>query len=114
MFIEGDPTTHVFRVETGAVALYKVLADGRRQIVGWSYMASGSTAVMWEGRTLVDLNDVTAIPLRQPEGQTLFVWAHLVSAAAVDENGWIVGFGHSPSGQHRAFLLKPLQVAYVP
>src|SRR5262245_66486339 len=37
VFIEGDPTTHVFRVETGAVALYKVLADGRRQIVGFAY-----------------------------------------------------------------------------
>ena len=23
VFAEGDPTTHVFRVETGAVALYK-------------------------------------------------------------------------------------------
>jgi probable HAF family extracellular repeat protein len=84
------------------------------QIVGWNWLANGPAAVMWEGRTLTDLNDVTAIPLRQPEGQTLFVWAHLVSAAAVDENGWIVGFGHSPSGQHRAFLLKPLQVAYEP
>jgi CRP/FNR family transcriptional regulator len=37
VFIEGDPTTHVFRIETGAVALYKVLADGRRQIVGFAY-----------------------------------------------------------------------------
>ena len=37
VFIEGDSTTHVFRVETGAVALYKVLADGRRQVVGFAY-----------------------------------------------------------------------------
>jgi CRP/FNR family transcriptional regulator len=37
VFAEGDPTTHVFRVETGAVALYKVLADGRRQIMGFAY-----------------------------------------------------------------------------
>lgn len=37
LFAEGDPTTHVFRVETGAIALYKVLADGRRQIVGFAY-----------------------------------------------------------------------------
>jgi CRP/FNR family transcriptional regulator len=37
VFAEGDPTTHVYRVETGAVALYKVLADGRRQIVGFAY-----------------------------------------------------------------------------
>ncbi len=37
VFVEGDPITHVFRVETGAVALYKVLIDGRRQIVGFAY-----------------------------------------------------------------------------
>jgi CRP/FNR family transcriptional regulator len=37
VFAEGDPTTHLFRVETGAVALYKILADGRRQIVGFAY-----------------------------------------------------------------------------
>jgi CRP/FNR family transcriptional regulator len=37
VFAEGDPTTHVFRVETGAVALYRVLADGRRQVVGFAY-----------------------------------------------------------------------------
>ncbi len=37
VFNEGDPATHLFRVEAGAVALYKVLIDGRRQIVGFAY-----------------------------------------------------------------------------
>jgi CRP/FNR family transcriptional regulator len=37
VFAEGDPTTHLFRVEAGVVALYKVLIDGRRQIVGFAY-----------------------------------------------------------------------------
>lgn len=37
VFAEGDAATHVYRVETGAVALFKVLADGRRQIVGFAY-----------------------------------------------------------------------------
>ncbi|KAB2919818.1 MAG: helix-turn-helix domain-containing protein [Hyphomicrobiaceae bacterium] len=36
-FMEGDPTTHIFQIETGAVALYKVLPDGRRQVVGFAY-----------------------------------------------------------------------------
>jgi len=31
--VEGDPRTHVFRVLTGAVRLYKALADGRRQVI---------------------------------------------------------------------------------
>jgi CRP-like cAMP-binding protein len=33
LFIEGDAKTHVFKVASGAVCLYKVLADGRRQII---------------------------------------------------------------------------------
>jgi CRP/FNR family transcriptional regulator len=37
VFAEGDPATHLFRVETGAIALYKMSADGRRQIVGFAY-----------------------------------------------------------------------------
>ena len=37
VFAEGDPTTHLFCVETGAIALYKIFDDGRRQIVGFAY-----------------------------------------------------------------------------
>ena len=37
VFAEGDAASHVYRVETGAVALFKVLADGRRQIVCFAY-----------------------------------------------------------------------------
>jgi CRP/FNR family transcriptional regulator len=37
VFAEGDPITHIYRIETGAIALYKVLPDGRRQIVGFAY-----------------------------------------------------------------------------
>lgn len=37
VFAEGDPATYIYRVETGAVALYKVIADGRRQILGFAY-----------------------------------------------------------------------------
>ncbi len=37
LFAEGDAATHVYRVETGAVILFKVLADGRRQVMGFAY-----------------------------------------------------------------------------
>jgi CRP/FNR family transcriptional regulator len=37
VFAEGDLISHLYRIETGAVALYKVLADGRRQILGFAY-----------------------------------------------------------------------------
>jgi CRP-like cAMP-binding protein len=37
LFAEGDAVSQVYRIETGAVALYKILADGRRQIMGFAY-----------------------------------------------------------------------------
>jgi CRP/FNR family transcriptional regulator len=33
LFVEGDAKTHVYKVMSGAVCLYKVLNDGRRQII---------------------------------------------------------------------------------
>jgi CRP-like cAMP-binding protein len=37
LFTEGDASTHLYRIETGALALHKVLADGLRQIMGFVY-----------------------------------------------------------------------------
>lgn len=37
LFAEGDHVSCVYRIETGAIALYKVLADGRRQVMGFAY-----------------------------------------------------------------------------
>jgi len=37
LFAEGDPRSNVYRVETGAVLLYKILHDGLRQIVGFAF-----------------------------------------------------------------------------
>jgi CRP/FNR family transcriptional regulator, anaerobic regulatory protein len=37
VFCEGDERAHVFRIEEGVVAVYKTLADGRRQIIDFAY-----------------------------------------------------------------------------
>ena len=37
VFYEGDPRTHVFQVEEGTIVIYKVLPDGRRQVIGFAY-----------------------------------------------------------------------------
>ncbi len=37
LFTEGETKTHVYQVVTGAVCLYKVLADGRRQVIDFAY-----------------------------------------------------------------------------
>jgi CRP/FNR family transcriptional regulator len=37
VFMEGDPVNQIHRIEAGAVALYRLLPDGRRQILGFAY-----------------------------------------------------------------------------
>ena len=37
IFHEGDPAAHLFNVIEGAVKIYKLLADGRRQITGFLF-----------------------------------------------------------------------------
>jgi CRP-like cAMP-binding protein len=37
VFLEGDPTTNLYWIESGAVSLFKMLSDGRRQILGFAY-----------------------------------------------------------------------------
>jgi CRP-like cAMP-binding protein len=37
VFAEGDPKSHIYQVVTGAVCLYKVLPDGRRQVIDFAY-----------------------------------------------------------------------------
>lgn len=37
VFAEGDSRSHLYRVETGTICLYKLLPDGRRQVLGFAY-----------------------------------------------------------------------------
>ncbi len=37
VFLDGEPQTHVYQVLEGVVGIYKLLADGRRQIVTFCY-----------------------------------------------------------------------------
>lgn len=37
VYREGDPATHVYCVEAGHVCIYRVLPDGRRQIINFAY-----------------------------------------------------------------------------
>ena len=37
LFDEGEPAEHLFNVTTGAVKIYKLLADGRRQMTGFPF-----------------------------------------------------------------------------
>jgi CRP-like cAMP-binding protein len=37
VYSEGDVATHVYRVELGHVCIYRMLADGRRQVIDFAY-----------------------------------------------------------------------------
>jgi len=37
VFLEGDDATHIYKVEAGHICVYRLLADGRRQIVDFAY-----------------------------------------------------------------------------
>lgn len=37
LFCEGDPASHIYRVESGYVCIYKMMPDGRRQVVDFGY-----------------------------------------------------------------------------
>lgn len=37
VFAEGDRRSHIYRVESGVVCLYKLMPDGRRQVLGFAY-----------------------------------------------------------------------------
>jgi FixJ family two-component response regulator len=43
--LDEDPNPDLDRIETGAVALYKVLADGRRQVIGFAFVVAGGGGV---------------------------------------------------------------------
>jgi probable HAF family extracellular repeat protein len=79
-------------------------------------------AVRWDGSEPTNLNAVTAIPLRTPRPSykpsrgpapdtwtgPLFTWANLDHAIAINDGGFIAGYGHGSDGRTRAFLLRPL------
>jgi len=37
LYTEGDPRTHVYRILSGAICLYRMLEDGRRQVVDFAF-----------------------------------------------------------------------------
>ncbi len=39
-FFEGDVDSHIYRIASGIVRLYRLLPDGRRQIIGFKYAGS--------------------------------------------------------------------------
>jgi probable HAF family extracellular repeat protein len=79
--------------------------------VGWVLEVGGATlstrrAAAWFGTNAFDLNDVTAIKLRD---LLVFPWSALDEATAIDSTGRIAGYGHATDGRLRGFVLTPIE-----
>ena len=70
---EGEPSRHVFNITSGSVRVFKLLADGRRQITGFLFagdflgLATGDTYVF----SAEAIEPVTACRFRKPDYRQL-------------------------------------------
>lgn len=106
--ISGNSTRHAFLYTNGTMedlgslggdsSAVGINAGG--EIVGWADTAGDASehAFLYSNGSMIDLNNLIA----PDSGWTLD------DAAAINDNGWIVGVGYNPSGQGDAFLLTPI------
>jgi CRP/FNR family transcriptional regulator len=68
LFVEGDDADTIYEVVQGTVRLYKLLPDGRRQIIG--FMSSGHLlGLAPEGRYVYSAEAITRVTLRRYKRQ---------------------------------------------
>ena len=72
VFFEGDAVTHIYKVEAGHVCIYRLLADGRRQVVNFAFAgdfiglgASGQHALNAQATERTRLRCLPVTELRQ-------------------------------------------------
>lgn len=63
VFVDGDPAKHIYRIEAGAVSLFKILADGRRQILGFAY-AGDFIGLGLQGEHIMNAQAIKATKVR--------------------------------------------------
>jgi CRP/FNR family transcriptional regulator len=79
VFIQGDPTTNVHWIESGAVSLCKMLPDGRRQILGFAY-AGDFLGLGAEGERLISAQAIAPTRVRSISSERL----HKIAAGDPD------------------------------
>jgi len=105
--VDGWPCAFRWSESEGMIALpglgefedeaYAINNSG--DIVGFgyaSYPEINPHALLWKDDELIDLKE-----LMEPTGWNLF------EARDINDQGWIVGYGHNPEGKMRAFMLIP-------
>ena len=62
-FFEGDKESHIYRIEAGLMRLYRLLADGRRQIIAFR-SAGDVIGIGSHGKQFCSAEAVTPVTLR--------------------------------------------------
>ncbi|CAH0354299.1 hypothetical protein AQB9606_03645 [Aquabacterium sp. CECT 9606] len=108
--IIGDSGGHAVRWDNGNITELGLLAgsvsgaagdiNNLGQIVGSSYKGGQAVATLWDGQSVIDLNQYA-------EGSE---WV-LVNAVGINDQGWVVGNAqHVVSGVSRPYMLIPSSV----
>lgn len=67
LFCEGDVASHVYRVEVGHICIYRMMPDGRRQVVDFAYpgdiIGLGALGDHADSAQAMELTIVRAMPL---------------------------------------------------
>ncbi len=67
LFCAGDPALHVYSVELGHICIYRMLPDGRRQVVDFAYpgdlIGLGALDEHFDGAQAMERTVVRVVPL---------------------------------------------------
>jgi CRP/FNR family transcriptional regulator len=86
IFLEGDPADHYYKVLSGTVRLYSMLADGRRQIVQFVFPSQffGLSAAKDYAMSAEAVSDVSLIRYPRRHVDNLFASEHSIARVALD------------------------------
>ncbi len=118
IYREGDPSTHVYRIDAGHVCIFRVLPDGRRQVVNFAYPGdliglgalSGHTASAQAG-TKTRLTSFTTVSLQHEARRDTSLALELYRAVSEElaaTHDLLMTVSHRSAGERLAAFLLAL------
>lgn len=94
---EGDPARHLYNITSGSVRVFKLMADGRRQITGFLFAGDflGLTAGDAFAFSAEAIEPVTLCRFKRPEYRTLVKQLPALEAALLDRANHELAAAHN-------------------
>ncbi len=116
LFLEGDPRTHVYKVEAGTLLIYKILPDAKRQIIDIAFPGdlvglgtTGEHSFSAQATEPARVKCITSCQLRQFAAQDPQLGLELYEAVVLEldaARGHLMTLGYrSAAGRVASFLL---------